>query len=213
MCKNLSLPEFNRRNFFAKVMPVGAIMSIGCTSLLAMSVSESLGGATQTHHKFKNDSGFTYEKVFNFAFGNWYIPYMKGMQVEIGKEKFFELLKRVGNDFYRNSVKPGFGRINNKTVRSLIENFWEPTKNSKLWGTFLTIKILEKKDTQGKVKITECLVAKTFRENNAGKIGYAAICNADFAVANAFNPKIKLTRNQCLMKGQGCCLFEYKMKA
>jgi predicted hydrocarbon binding protein len=178
-----------------------------------MNVSESPGGAPQNQHKFKNDSGFTYEQVFNFAFGNWYIPYMKGMQAEIGKEIFLELLKRVGNNFYRNSVKPRFGRIKNKNVRSLIENFWEPTQNSKLWGTSLTIKIPEKKDTQGKVKITECLVAATFRENDAGEIGYAAICDADFAVANAFNPKIKMTRNKCLMKGHGCCLFEYTMKA
>jgi len=213
MNKKLNLHEFNRRNFFTKILPVSALVSIGCKSLLAMNVSESPGVASQNPHKFRNDSGFTYEQVFNFAFGNWYIPYMKGMQAELGKEKFLELLKRVGNEFYRNSEKPGFGRIKNKNVRSLIENFWEPTKNSKFWGTSLTIKILEKKDTQGKVKITECLVAKTFRGNDAGEIGYAAICDADFAVANAFNPEIKMTRNKCLMRGHGCCLFEYTMRA
>ena len=56
-----------------------------------------------------------------------------------------------------------------------------------------------------------CLVAKTFREADAADIGYAAICYADFSVANAFNPEIVLTRNKCLMNGDDCCLFEYDL--
>ena len=59
--------------------------------------------------------------------------------------------------------------------------------------------------------MNECLYAKTFRENDAGDIGYAAICIADFAVTDEFNKSIKLTRNSCLMKGDSCCLFEYSM--
>ena len=96
-----------------------------------------------------------------------------------------------------------------KSVKSLIESFWEPTQKSKFGNAVLTIEILEKLPDQGSVKIAECLFAKTFRENDAGDIGYAAICHADFAVTAEFNPKIKLTRNKCLMSGDDCCLFEY----
>ena len=61
--------------------------------------------------------------------------------------------------------------------------------------------------------MTECLFAKTFRENDAHKIGYAAICNTDFACIREFNPEIKLTRNKCLMNEDDCCLFEYTHEA
>jgi hypothetical protein len=187
-------------------------VGIRSKGLLAMNFSEASDGPFQSQSRFKSDSGFSYEKVFKFAFGSWFIPYMKQIQSQMDKEKFIKMLEIAGNNFYCSSVKPGFDRIRNKNVRSLIENFWEPTIKSKLWGTCLNIKILQKKETQGKVKISECLVAKTFREHNAAEIGYAAICNADFAVAHTFNPKIRLTRNECLMKGHRCCLFEYSLQ-
>ena len=76
----------------------------------------------------------------------------------------------------------------------------------------MTIEVLDKSKNTGVIKMTECLFAKTFRENDAEKIGYAAICNADFAVTNEFNPNINLVRNKCLMNGDKCCLFEYELK-
>ena len=82
-------------------------------------------------------------------------------------------------------------------------------QKSKFGNATLTIEITDKSKEKGVIKITECLYAKTFIENDASDIGYAAICHADFAVAEEFNPDIKLTRNKCLMNGDECCLFEY----
>jgi hypothetical protein len=136
---------------------------------------------------------------------------MKQLQDEIGSQKFLKLLRKAGGDHYRGRVVQNFNRINDKSVRSLIENFWEPTKNSTFGSSIMTIDILNKSENEGTVKMTECLFAKTFRENEADDIGYAAICHADYDVAHAFNPKIELTRNQCLMNGDECCLFEYTL--
>ncbi len=41
------------------------------------------------------------------------------------------------------------------------------------------------------IRVTECLWAKMFREENAADIGYAGICHPDYAAARGFNPKIK----------------------
>ena len=75
----------------------------------------------------------------------------------------------------------------------------------------MSIEILEKSENKGAVKMIDCIFTKTFRDNEAEDIGYASICNTDFAVTEAFNKKIKLIRNNCLMNGDSCCLFEYAM--
>ena len=121
------------------------------------------------------------------------------------------MLTRVGDAHYRGRVQSNFQKIEDRSVQSLIENFWEPTQKSKFGNAIMTIEIPKKTRNKATVKMTECLFAKTFREHDAGDIGYAAICHADFAVTEVFNPKIKLVRDQCLMKGDECCLFEYSL--
>jgi hypothetical protein len=134
---------------------------------------------------------------------------MKQLQKEIGDKKFLKLLMKAGDDHYRSRVQSNFKKIEDKSVQSFIENFWEPTQKSKFGNAIMTIEILEKSKNRGKIKMSECLFAEIFRDNDASEIGYAAICHADFAVVNKFNPAIQLVRNQCLMKGDVCCLFEY----
>jgi len=57
----------------------------------------------------------------------------------------------------------------------------------------------------------ECLWAKTFREADAGDIGYAGCCYGDYGMTKSFNPKLKLERNKTLMQGHDCCHFKWSM--
>ena len=199
----------NRREFIAKSIACGAFVGTGCPGLLAMNFQEDVSNPAHDEHKFKNATNFTYEQLFNFTFRSWFISYMKQLQKEIGTKKFLKLLTRAGDAHYRSRVKTNFEKIEDKSVQSLIENFGGTTQKSKFGNAIMIIEIPDKSKNNGTVKITECLFAKTFRENDAGDIGYAAICHADFAVAEEFNPHLKLTRNKCLMNGDECCLFEY----
>ena len=201
----------NRRDFITKSLACGAFLGMGCPGLLAMNIHEGVSNPVQAERRFQTASNFTYEQLFNFTFRSWFISYMKRLQEEIGTGKFLELLTKAGDEHYRSRVKSNFEKIEDKSVQSLIENFWEPTQRSKFGNAIMTIEIPEKLTDKGTVKMTDCLFAKTFMENDAGDIGYAAICHADFAVAKAFNPEIKLIRNKCLMKGDDCCLFEYTL--
>ena len=182
---------------------------MGCPGLMAMNTQQDVSSQVQDNHKFQLPTNFTHEQLFNFTFRSWFISYMKRLQEQIGSEEFLELLTKVGDSHYRSRVNQNFKKIEDKSVRSLIENFWEPTQKSKFGNAIMTIEIKDKSKEKGVIKMTECLFAKTFTENDAGDIGYAAICHADFAVAEEFNPNIKLTRNKCLMNGDNCCLFEY----
>ena len=180
---------------------------------MALNIPDGISDPMQAEPKYKTTSDLTYEQVFSFAFKNWYIWYMKGLEAAIGKEKFLEMLKKVGWTLYEERSKENFRDIQNRDVASFISNFWAPMQKSKLWSHTIPVEIIKLEPSEGIVKMPECLVAKTFRDADAADMGYAAICNADFAVINAFNPKIKLTRNKCLMNGDDCCLFEYTLTA
>lgn len=77
----------------------------------------------------------------------------------------------------------------------------------------LVYEIVEDSPQAFAFRISQCLWAKTFREEDAADIGYAAICHPDFAVARAFNPKLKLIRTKTLMRGHDCCNHRYVMEA
>ena len=205
--------KVKRRNFIAKSLAAGAFFGMGCPGLPAMNFRKGVSKPLQEEHKFQAASDYSYEQVFNFAFKSWYIRYMKGLEAEIGKEKFLEILKKVGWAIYEESTKNNFRDLKNRDVDSLIANFWAPMQKSRLWSHTLPVEIIKQEPSEGTVRMRECLVAKTFRDTDAADIGYAAICHADFAVTYAFNPKITLTRNKCLMNGDACCLFEYTLDA
>jgi len=203
----------DRRGFITKSLACGTFFGLGCPGLLTMNMQDGVPNPSQTDNKFQAATNYTYEQLFNFAFKNWYIRYMKGLEAEIGKEKLLEILKKVGWSLYQESTKNNFRDLKKRDVESLIDNFWAPMQKSRLWSHTIPIEIIKKSPSEGIVKMPECLVAKTFRDADASDIGYAAICHADFSVANAFNPEIILTRNKCLMKGDDCCLFEYTLDA
>lgn len=200
----------NRREF-VKSLPLGALLCLTGADILAASPIPRDNGDAGGRHKFQADAGMTYEQVCGFAFRNWYIRYLKGMESELGKENLLELLKTVGANLYAESAGRMFRKVENRTVDTFITNFWGGMKENRFWSNVITIDIERQTQQSGVVKMTECLVAKTFREAEAADIGYAAICHADYAVASAFNPKMRLTRNQCLMNGDPCCYFEYQL--
>ena len=92
--------------------------------------------------------------------------------------------------------------------------FIAPMKDlNHFWKHALTFDVMENTENAFEVKVTECLWAKTFRNNDAADIGYACICHSDFVAAEAFNPKMKLIRTKTLMQGHDCCNHRYIMKA
>ncbi len=203
--------RLSRRGFLEKGVIGGLFFGMGCRGSNSMDNNSGEPKQVRNINGFQSPSDFTYEKLFNFTFSNWFISYMKGLEKEMGSEKLNELLTQIGDEHYRKSVGSMFSEVKDRSVQSLIENFWEPTMKSDFGSSTIKIEIPTKSKNTCTVKMTECLFAKTFRDNDAGEMGYAAICHADFAVADEFNPDIVLKRDKCLMKGDDCCLFNYSM--
>jgi L-2-amino-thiazoline-4-carboxylic acid hydrolase-like protein len=190
-----SSSEQNRRKFFSTILPLGAMCGFGCKTCFASDKSEK-------KHKFLENSGMSFEEVFNFAFKNFYIPIMKNLSNEIGKDEFIETLKKaraeLGKQEGQNLAK-GLGKNDMASLAAFV-------KDSALYNSVLKYEIVEETDQAFEMNVTECLWAKTFREADASDIGYAGLCYGDYALTSAFNPKMKLIRPKTLMDGDVCNL-------
>ena len=163
---------------------------------------------TDQKHKFESDSGMTMQQIYNFAFKENYIPAMKNLMKQIGKEKFLEMLKKSSEMLYEINEDAYF-KNKERTLKTwsdfskkLIENM----------SNVLTGEILNDNENVLETKYTECLYAKTFIEADAGDIGYAALCYQDYPWTKQFNPNLKLIREKTLMQGDDCCHFKWIME-
>ena len=77
--------------------------------------------------------------------------------------------------------------------------------------------LLNSHDFKGMIKLTYigtffnfCLPGTI--GGDAARIGYSYICYADYATAQAFNPKIVMRRSKTLMQGDSYCNHRYEME-
>jgi hypothetical protein len=165
--------------------------------------------AAKGKHKFSEKSEMTYEQIFGFAYQG-FIPLMKGLSEELGKDKFEALLKKVASRTAAEQARQQAAKLGKNDLAA----FLAPLKSKDpLWQHVLTFAFVEDTGKAVEVRVTECLWAKTFREAGAADIGYAAICHPDFATAPAFNPKMRMTRTQTLMQGHDCCNHRWTLQA
>ena len=152
-------------------------------------------------HKFKQDSGMAFEQVFQFAFGG-FIPKMKNLAAELDREDFIELLQKVSSD-----TAAAFIRKQAESIPGNDLGAWPPPlrEPNRFWQHVLTYDVMEDSETAFEIKVTVCLWGKTFREADAADIGYATICHPDFAMCQAFNPRIRMIRSKTLMQGDDYC--------
>lgn len=193
----------SRRRFLATVLPAGALVCSGCNSVPLLSGSKD-------RHKFLKDSGMSFKEVYEFAYKRGFIPVMQNLADDIGKDNFFELLKKASS---KSAAQKGRNMAQNLPRNDLAAWAADLREPNHFWKHVLTFDIVEDTDKAFEMKITECLWAKIFREAKASDIGYAAICHPDYAMAQAFNPKIRMVRTKTLMQGDDCCNHRWVLEA
>ena len=205
--KTLSL-EQSRRQFFTKILPASALC-LGCSKLLAYAQSEEKPEVPAEQHKFLENSGMSFEEVYNFAFKEFYIPMMKNLAKEIGQDKFIETLKKARSEL----AKQEGLNLAKSLPKNDLAAYAAWMKENELYKHVLTYEIVEDTDEAFEVKVSECLFAKTFREADAADIGYAAICHGGHAFTSAFNPKMKYIHTKYLMQGDDYCDSRWVLEA
>jgi hypothetical protein len=194
-----------RRSFLKAVLPGGALLCLGGPCLLHAFQSEEKAEASDQKHKFLADSGLSFTEAFQAAYAAP-IPIWRGLEQEIGHEKLHEMMLRVIDLTARQQMAEFVKKAGKNDLATYTEDLRKP---SRFWQNVLTFQIIEDTPQTFEVKVTECLWAKTYREANAGDLGYILSCYGDYASAEGFNPKMRMIRTKTLMQGDACCNHRY----
>lgn len=206
MIEKISPGILDRREFARRLVTTCSLVCFGSSGLFAMLRPTQEEKQKKTKHKFLEDTGMTYEQVYKLAAGNLFIPIVSELVDRVG----MDIIKEASADSMKKRVKAYVKRLEKRDLATLAAFFKSPSPTGE---HTLTREIIQDTDTVFEMKVTECLWAKTFREAKAADLGFNCICFADYAMAEAFNPKIKLIRDKTLMQGHDCCNHKYVFKA
>ena len=207
MKENASIKN-GRRDFILKSFSSCAICFVTASTVFG-SDKKLHPIASDQQHKFQSDSGMSFQGAYNFAFKEWYIPAMKNLMEQIGKEKFLDMLK-TSSEMSHLPDEDADINYDERTLSVWSTNIIAGCEN---WSDRLTFEVLNDSQNVFEIKFTECLWAKTFREADASEIGYAGVCHQDYPMTEAFNPNLKLIRETTLMQGHDCCHFKWVKEA
>jgi hypothetical protein len=202
----------NRRQFLATVVPACAIACLGCPDALAQTEGKTPAGEDEVPkdlHPF--DAKYPRELTFRQVFGARYrgsISLAKALEEELGREKAIEFLKRDTRQRWLDYGKSQAEKTDDHSLRQYTEQF----RNVDNYRNTLVMEIVEDTEDAFELKITECLWASTFRDADAGEIGFAMVCYGDYAWAEGFDPRIELVRDKTLMEGAPICNHRYVWK-
>lgn len=207
-----AFPGFSRRSFLAQALPACSLLCLGAGSHVPGLSPAWKKAFQQAKHKFDEEfpMKLTNRQLMSFMYGRDYIPFLKFLAEEIGKDKLIALLKQHSTEQGRQMGKMMAQRLGKNDFAELKKLFSQENPNFK---STLTMTLTEDTDTVHELKVTECLWADTFVKANAGELGFAAVCFADYASATAFNPKIEMVRDKTLMQGHDCCNHRYLLKS
>jgi len=205
--KNDAPIKNDRREFIIKSFSSCALCFVTASTLFG-SDKKLHPIASDQQHKFQSDSGMSIQGAYNFAFKEWYIPAMKNLMKQIGREKFIDMLK-TSSEMLHVPDEDAYINYDERTLSEWATRIKNVCEN---WSDRITFEILNNNESVFEMKFTECLWAKTFREADASEIGYAGVCYQDYPMTKAFNPNLKLIRDKTLMQGQDCCHFKWSME-
>jgi hypothetical protein len=193
--------RLSRRELFS-ILPAGAAGCLGC---MCTARCAAQAGAQSPAHTWTEKSDMTWEAVFRFAYQANFIPQMKALEGKIGSEKFISMIQEAMDERVKN--EPPEASSAKHDLASWTAGLETPPP---LFQHALVYEIVEDTPKAFEVRISKCLWAKTFRDEDAAALGYAAICYPDFGVARGYSPKMKLVRTKTLMQGYEYCNHRYE---
>lgn len=191
--------SLSRRTLFS-ILPASAAGCMGCARALACAQSPP------AEHTWSEKADVTWEEMFRFAYQKDVIPLLKELGVQLGREELVKLLLKASDEVVR---KKTAGRP--PAVPDLTALASNMSKMPPLIQHALQAEVVERSPGAFEYRVSKCLWATVFRNEQAADIGYAMICYPDFAVAKGLNPKLRLIRTKTLMQGDDSCSLRYVM--
>lgn len=79
-------------------------------------------------------------------------------------------------------------------------------------GGALEIDVLEQSPERLSFNVRRCRYAELYQALGLADLGSSLSCQRDFALAEGFNPEIRLTRTQTIMEGAAFCDFRFRLE-
>jgi hypothetical protein len=206
------LQGLTRRRFLTRVVPACSLVCLGATgrslwgdhALMRQDQQET----DKAKHKFDQEfpQKLTNRQLMDLMYGREFIPFLEHLSSEIGNDKLIPMLEQHAE---------GKGREVGATLAKQFKgndfSTWKKIfrPDNRNFSITLSMSVTEDTDTVHELKVTECLFADVFLKADAGNLGHAAVCHGDFAMASAFNPRIKMERDKTLMQGHAFCNHRY----
>ena len=207
--RQLKNSETSRRKFLGSIMPVCAVACVGCPGGLAMAgstFSNAKRGLQDDIHPFdaRYSNDLTWRQFMRYR---WQALILLGkwMKEDMGSENALEYLKKFSSNLMFERGQAQARKSANKSLRDYTEQF----RNIDNYKNVLVMEIVEDTEKAFELKVTGCLSASTFLDADAGDLGRALVCHADYAWAEGFNPRIKLVRDKTIMQGDAYCNHRY----
>ena len=134
------------------------------------------------------------------------VPLVKALQVELGRERKHDLVRRTLGDIYRRYGQEFQGRKDEANVGHLMASAFATYAR----GGALDYELREQSHNGVEIAVTRCQYAAFFKEIGEPELGFLLVCSADFPLAEGMDPDLKLTRSQTIMQGASSCDFHYK---
>ncbi len=134
-------------------------------------------------------------------------PVIKEFIKEIGRERTLQIVEPIIMSLAREAGAQLARAVGGTSLEHFMKGFPMWTREDAL-----QVEILEQAPKNVSFNVTRCRYAEMYRELGIGDLGFLLSCNRDGALIEGFNPKIKFTRTQTIMKGAPFCDFRYEMK-
>ena len=133
-------------------------------------------------------------------------PVYDEMRKAVGEDKARDILRRA---IRRAAIDAGTEMASRAAGGADLESFKAILP---LWtkDDALTIEVVDDKPGVLDFNVRRCRYAETYRAMGLGEIGEILSCNRDGAFCEGYDPRIKLTRTQTIMRGASHCDFRYR---
>lgn len=195
--------SLSRRALFS-ILPAGAFGCLGCARAMACAQSPPPAPA---RHGWTEKTDLTWEETFRFAYQKDLIPVLKQLGAQLGREQFVAMLRGASDEVVRKKMAGRPPAVRDlATLAASMKNMPPVIQHA------IDAEIVAQSPDAFEYRVSKCLWAKVFRDEDAGDIGYAMVCYPDYAVTKGLNPKLRLIRARTLMQGDDSCNLRYVME-
>lgn len=135
------------------------------------------------------------------------MPVLEALGAEFGRERVFEIARRVIVDVARAQGRQLAERMGGNDLGRFAAALEDWKK-----GDAYRMEVLEQTGEKLSFNVTRCRYAEMYRALGIAEVGALLSCNRDFALVEGFNPAVRLTRTQTVMEGAPYCDFRFELR-